>query len=86
MWESDTQLDGLILAKSQVEDRTGEGREDGEAEVIRGKPEVPKDQKRKSVRYKQVSKYGASLGSAKTSLMWKSDPCSRFQALFQQRW
>lgn len=56
VWESDTQLDGLILARSQVEDRTGEGGEDGEAEVIRGKPEVPKDQKRKSVRYKQVSK------------------------------
>lgn len=69
VWESDTQLDGLILAKSQDKDRGGEGQEDGEAEVIRGQPEVPKEQKKKSVRYKQISKYGASAASANTSLM-----------------
>lgn len=54
VWESDTQLDGLILDKDK--DRTGERQEDGEAEVVRGKPEVPKDEKRKTVRYKQISK------------------------------
>lgn len=63
VWESDTQLDGLILAKSKDKDRTTltprhEEQEDGEGEVIRGKPEVPKDEKRKTVRYKQISKYG----------------------------
>lgn len=64
MWESDTQLDGLILAESKDDDRTldantprREDQEDGEGEVIRGKSEVPKDKKRKTVRYKQISKY-----------------------------
>lgn len=62
MWESDTQLDGLILAKSKDKDRTTltprhEDEEVGEGEVIRGKPDVPKDEKRKTVRYKQISKY-----------------------------
>lgn len=62
VWESDTQLDGLILAKSKDKDRmtltpAHEGQEDGEGEVIRGKPGVPKDEKRKTVRYKQLSKY-----------------------------
>lgn len=60
VWESDTQLDGLILAPSQDKDRTGDGQEDGEAEVIRGKAEAPEDGKRKSVRYKQISKYVCS--------------------------
>lgn len=62
VWESDTQLDGLILAKSKDKDRTTllpreEDQEGGEGEVIRGKPDVPKDEKRKTVRYKQISKY-----------------------------
>lgn len=64
VWESDTQLDGLILAKSKDKDHDGttltpshEDQEVGEGEVIRGKPDVPKDEKRKTVRYKQISKY-----------------------------
>uniref|UniRef100_H3CZ41 PWP2 small subunit processome component n=1 Tax=Tetraodon nigroviridis TaxID=99883 RepID=H3CZ41_TETNG len=57
VWESDTQPDALVLTQSQDKDRTGEGQEDGEAEVIRGKPGVPKDQERKSVRYKLISKH-----------------------------
>ncbi|TNM93985.1 hypothetical protein fugu_002161 [Takifugu bimaculatus] len=62
VWESDTQLDGLILAKSKDKDRTTltpghEDQEVEEGEVIRGKPEVPKDEKRKTVRYKQISKH-----------------------------
>lgn len=61
MWESDTQLDGLVLAPAQDEDRAGGGQEDGEGEVVRGKPGVPKGQQRKTVGYKLISKYGASL-------------------------
>lgn len=62
MWESDTQLDGLTLARSKDKDRTTmtpihEDQEVEEGEVIRGKPEGPKDEKRKTVRYKQISKY-----------------------------
>lgn len=67
VWESDTELDGLILKKSQVkpkpqrqgdEEEEGEGEriEGEEGEVIRGKTEAPKEKTTKNVRYKQKSK------------------------------
>lgn len=68
VWESDTQLDGLIPARSQDKDRT-EGQKDKEADVIRGNAVIPKDQRRNTVRYKQVSKYGSCCSSDHTGLM-----------------
>lgn len=58
VWESDTQLDGLILDKDRtaLTPRDGDGEGEGEGEVIRGTPDPPKGQGRKTVRYKQVSK------------------------------
>uniref|UniRef100_A0A667Y1P0 PWP2 small subunit processome component n=1 Tax=Myripristis murdjan TaxID=586833 RepID=A0A667Y1P0_9TELE len=66
VWESNTELDGLVLHKrtSQREEEDDEEQrdegEDGEprGEVIRGKAEAPKDEgKTKNVRYKQMSKH-----------------------------
>lgn len=68
VWESDTELDGLVLKKSRdkpettprrgdEEDEDEEDRVEGEeGEVIRGKAEAPKEKKTKNVRYKQISK------------------------------
>lgn len=66
VWESDTELDGLILKKSQDKPKTprqGDEEEEEEdekdrteGEVIRGKAEAPKEKKHKNVRYKQKSK------------------------------
>lgn len=68
VWESDTELDGLVLTKSrdkpkpprqgEVEEEEEEERLEGEeGEVIRGKAEAPKEKKTiKNVRYKQRSK------------------------------
>ena len=68
IWESDTELDGLVLRKSLDKPkppRKEDGDEDDEeqrvegeeGEVIRGKAETPKDEKStKNVRYKQRSK------------------------------
>lgn len=88
VWESDTQLDGLILAKSKDKDGTTltpghEDQEVEEGEVIRGKPEVPKDEKRKTVRYKQISKYDGYFPTGEYES--PSDTRSLFQTLFQQR-
>uniref|UniRef100_A0A3B5MZ74 Small-subunit processome Utp12 domain-containing protein n=1 Tax=Xiphophorus couchianus TaxID=32473 RepID=A0A3B5MZ74_9TELE len=69
VWESDTELDGLVLKKSSAnpgprrqegdEEEEDEDRVEGEeAEVIRGKTEPPKDKKQvKNVRYKHRSKH-----------------------------
>uniref|UniRef100_UPI003AAAA85B PWP2 small subunit processome component n=1 Tax=Centroberyx gerrardi TaxID=166262 RepID=UPI003AAAA85B len=67
VWESDTELDGLVLkksqqrAKSQKEEEEEDEEEEGdkeEGEVIRGKVETPKErEKTKNVRYKQRSKH-----------------------------
>uniref|UniRef100_A0A3Q4HEG6 PWP2 small subunit processome component n=1 Tax=Neolamprologus brichardi TaxID=32507 RepID=A0A3Q4HEG6_NEOBR len=73
VWESDTELDGLILKKSQdkpklprqgeeEEEEEGEERdkvEGEEGEVIRGKVETAKERekKKKNVRYKMMSKH-----------------------------
>ncbi|KAL3999711.1 galectin-1 [Sarotherodon galilaeus] len=72
VWESDTELDGLILKKSQdkpkiprqgeeEEEEEGEERdkvEGEEGEVIRGKVETAKErEKKKNVRYKMMSKH-----------------------------
>lgn len=67
VWESDTELDGLVLARPQDKDRT-EGQKDGEADVIRGNAVIPEDQRRNTVRYKQVSKYGSCRSSDQTRL------------------
>lgn len=71
VWESDTELDGLILKKSQDKSklpRQGEEEEEEESEerdkvegeegeVIRGKVETAKErEKKKNVRYKMMSK------------------------------
>lgn len=68
VWESDTELDGLILKKSQDKPklpRQGEEEESEErdkvegeeGEVIRGKVETAKErEKKKNVRYKMMSK------------------------------
>lgn len=68
VWESDTELDGLVLKKSRDKPETNlrrgdeevedeEDRMEGEeGEVIRGKAEAPKEKKTKNVRYKQISK------------------------------
>lgn len=71
VWESDTELDGLILKKSQDKPklpRQGEEEEEEESEerdkvegeegeVIRGKVETAKErEKKKNVRYKMMSK------------------------------
>lgn len=69
VWESDTELDGLILKKSQDKPkllRQGEEEEESEerdkvegeeGEVIRGKVETAKErEKKKNVRYKMMSK------------------------------
>lgn len=71
VWESDTELDGLILKKTQdkpklprqgeeEEEEEGEERdkvEGEEGEVIRGKVETAKErEKKKNVRYKMMSK------------------------------
>lgn len=66
VWESDTELDGLVLKKSnskpklpkpgdQEEAYEEERMEGEEGEVIRGKAEAPKE-KKKNVRFKQISK------------------------------
>ncbi|XP_005742319.1 PWP2 small subunit processome component [Pundamilia nyererei] len=72
VWESDTELDGLILKKSQDKPklpRQGEEEEEEESEerdkvegeegeVIRGKVETAKErEKKKNVRYKMMSKH-----------------------------
>ncbi|KAF7650631.1 hypothetical protein LDENG_00122740 [Lucifuga dentata] len=70
VWESDTELDGLVLKKSQDRpkpQREGEEEEDDdeeervegeEGQIIRGKAEAPKQtEKTKNVRYKQKSKH-----------------------------
>ncbi|KAM9767046.1 PWP2 small subunit processome component [Menidia menidia] len=68
VWESDTELDGLVLKKSkekpkipsqEEEEEADEGRVEGEeGEVIRGKHENPKDKNQtKNVRYKLMSKH-----------------------------
>lgn len=56
VWESDTELDGLVLKKNR--DKAGDEEEEDrpEGEVIRGKTEAPKETKNKNVRYKQTSK------------------------------
>ena len=65
VWESDTELDGLVLKKSQdkpkpprpgEEEESEEERKEGEGEVIRGKAGAPKDKNTNNVRYKQRSK------------------------------
>lgn len=65
VWESDTELDGLILKTSRDKPETNprqgdeedEDEEDRmEGEVIRGKAEAPKEKTTKNVRYKQMSK------------------------------
>lgn len=68
VWESDTELDGLILKKSQdkpklprqgeeEEEEESEERDKVEGEVIRGKVETAKErEKKKNVRYKMMSK------------------------------
>uniref|UniRef100_A0A8C8LRZ4 Small-subunit processome Utp12 domain-containing protein n=1 Tax=Oncorhynchus tshawytscha TaxID=74940 RepID=A0A8C8LRZ4_ONCTS len=65
VWESDTELDGLVLRKTRLPVERGEEEERGEGEeeeprgeVIRGKGERPKEKEgTKNVRYKQRSKY-----------------------------
>jgi hypothetical protein len=70
VWESDTELDGLVLRKTRLpeergeeEEERGEGEEEEpRGEVIRGKGERPKEKEgTKNVRYKQRSKYVISL-------------------------
>lgn len=62
MWQSNTELDALVLNKNQSRKtlRPGDEDEDEEEEeeegVVRGKPEAPKQTKTKNVRYKQMSK------------------------------
>lgn len=71
VWQSDTELDGLVLKKSRDkpkpqpqlqlqrdEEEEGEEKriEGEEGEVIRGKTEAPKEKTIKNVRYKQKSK------------------------------
>uniref|UniRef100_A0A669E7U7 PWP2 small subunit processome component n=1 Tax=Oreochromis niloticus TaxID=8128 RepID=A0A669E7U7_ORENI len=56
VWESDTELDGLILKKKEGEERDKVEGEEGE--VIRGKVETAKErEKKKNVRYKMMSKH-----------------------------
>uniref|UniRef100_A0A3P9M7G7 PWP2 small subunit processome component n=1 Tax=Oryzias latipes TaxID=8090 RepID=A0A3P9M7G7_ORYLA len=64
VWESDTDLDGLVLKKKGAdggvrnEDDEEERVEGEEGEVIRGKADVPEDDKKiKNVRFKQASKH-----------------------------
>ncbi|XP_052371653.1 PWP2 small subunit processome component [Oncorhynchus keta] len=65
VWESDTELDGLVLRKTRLPEERGEEEERGEGEeeeprgeVIRGKGERPKEKEgTKNVRYKQRSKH-----------------------------
>uniref|UniRef100_A0A671YVE7 PWP2 small subunit processome component n=1 Tax=Sparus aurata TaxID=8175 RepID=A0A671YVE7_SPAAU len=69
VWESDTELDGLVLTKTREKPKTPrqgdeeeeedeeEKMEGEEGEVIRGKVEAPKGEKTKNVRYKQKSKH-----------------------------
>ncbi|XP_064879639.1 PWP2 small subunit processome component [Oncorhynchus nerka] len=65
VWESDTELDGLVLRKTRLPEERGEEDERGEGEeeeprgeVIRGKGERPKEKEgTKNVRYKQRSKH-----------------------------
>uniref|UniRef100_A0A4W5RDC0 PWP2 small subunit processome component n=1 Tax=Hucho hucho TaxID=62062 RepID=A0A4W5RDC0_9TELE len=64
VWESDTELDGLVLRKNKLtvergeeEEREGD-EEEPRGEVIRGKGERPKEKEgTKNVRYKQRSKH-----------------------------
>lgn len=68
VWESDTELDGLVLTKTREKPKTPrqgdeeeeedeeEKMEGEEGEVIRGKVEAPKGEKTKNIRYKQKSK------------------------------
>lgn len=63
VWESDTELDGLVLKKSQDKPKPpGPGEEEeseeerNEGEVIRGKAGAPKEKNTNNVRYKQRSK------------------------------
>ncbi|KAF6723948.1 Periodic tryptophan-like protein 2 [Oryzias melastigma] len=64
VWESDTDLDGLVLKKksadggSRNEEEEDERQEGQEGEVVRGRAETPADDKKiKNVRYKQASKH-----------------------------
>uniref|UniRef100_A0A8D0B2B2 PWP2 small subunit processome component n=1 Tax=Sander lucioperca TaxID=283035 RepID=A0A8D0B2B2_SANLU len=64
VWESDTELDGLVLKKSQDKPKPpGPGEEEeseeerNEGEVIRGKAGAPKEKNTNNVRYKQRSKH-----------------------------
>lgn len=64
VWQSNTELDALVLNKNQSrktlrpgDEEEEEEEEDEEGEgVVRGKPEAPKQTKTKNVRYKQMSK------------------------------
>lgn len=57
VWESDTELDGLVLKKSKPKRDEEDWVEGQEGEVIRGKAEAPKEKgATKNVRYKQRSK------------------------------
>lgn len=77
VWESDTELDGLVLKKTPAttprqevdEGEEEEDRREGEeGEVIRGKAEAPKEKKTKNVRYKQASKYEVSAVGVRFSI------------------
>lgn len=75
VWESDTELDGLVLKKTpattprqEVDEEEEDRREGEEGEVIRGKAEAPREKKTKNVRYKQASKYEVSAVCFKFSL------------------
>lgn len=64
MWNSDTDLDGLVLRRkvgssAKPETDQGEEEEDGQErqeEVIRGKVGGHRDEKSKNVRYRLVTK------------------------------
>lgn len=62
VWESDTELDGLTLAKRRNKPEPGQQEEEEErlegeeGEVIRGKAEISKGKDTKNVRYRQLSK------------------------------
>lgn len=68
VWQSDTELDGLVLSKGrkkpkgdeeeeEEEEAGGEKRMEGEqGEVIRGRAEDPGERRAKNVRFKHMSK------------------------------
>uniref|UniRef100_A0AAQ6A9M0 Small-subunit processome Utp12 domain-containing protein n=1 Tax=Amphiprion ocellaris TaxID=80972 RepID=A0AAQ6A9M0_AMPOC len=96
VWESDTELDGLVLRKTRDRPEDEEDEEEGtrtegdQGEVIRGKVETPRERERtKNVRYKQISNISdqrITSVAINCSGDWIGFGCSRMGQLLVWEW